>query len=66
MSDDLLLLERVIELENKGEFLLAELNLRDWFEAVPPPVDADVAALAQQSKMIQAIQLYRQKHNANL
>jgi ribosomal protein L7/L12 len=66
MSDDFLLLQRVIDLEKKVEFLLAELRLADKFHALPPPADADVVTLARQGKLIDAIKLYREKHNAGL
>ena len=66
MSDDFLFLKRVAVLEQKVEFLLEELRLADKYQALAPPADADVLALAQEGKLIPAIQLYRQKHNADL
>ena len=57
---------RVVALEQKVAFLLAELQLTDKFHALPAPADAGVMSLVQQGKMIQAISLYRQKHNASL
>jgi ribosomal protein L7/L12 len=65
MSDDALLL-RLIELEQKVEFLLAELGLTGKFHGVSPSADADVISLAQQGQKIQAIALYRRKHNVGL
>jgi len=66
MSDDLQLLKRVIDLEQKVEFLLERLQLADQYHPLAPQADADVLALAQAGQMIQAIKLYREKHNASL
>jgi hypothetical protein len=65
MSDDSILL-RLIELEQKVEFLFAELQLTDKFHGLPAPADADVASLARLGQKIQAIVLYRKKHGVGL
>ena len=66
MSADLQLLKRVIELEQKVEFLLLQLGLADKFHLPSTADEDDVLALAHAGQMIPAIKLYREKHNASL
>lgn len=66
MSDDMVLLKRVMLLEQKVEFLLQVLQVADKFQAMPAPVDADILALALAGQKIEAIKVYREKYNVGL
>ncbi len=62
------LLQRVLELEHKVDFLLQELGLGEKFQLYQPsyPDMGDVQVLVRKGQLIQAIKLYREKTGVGL
>lgn len=62
------LIQRVMELERKVEFLMQELSLMEKYQYYQPsdPVMADVQELVRRGQLIPAIKLYREKTGAGL
>lgn len=62
------LIQHVMELERKVDFLLQELALADRYQSYQPayPEMEDVQILARQGNLIQAIKLYRQRTGVGL
>jgi len=62
------LIQRFREVERKVNFLLSELGLEEKYRSYNPPAPGmeDVQQLLRQGKVLQAIQLYRQKTGAGL
>jgi ribosomal protein L7/L12 len=68
MSNEYELSLRIRELERRVDFLIAELGLQDKYaQAAPKPAgEDDVLALMRAGKKIEAIALYRRKHDVGL
>lgn len=62
------LIQRVMELERKVEFLMQELSLTEKYQLFQPsdPVMEDIQILLRKGQMIQAIKLYRERTGAGL
>lgn len=68
MSNEYELSLRIRELERRVDFLIAELGLQDKFAHTTfvATGEDDVAALVRAGKKIEAIALYRRKHDVGL
>lgn len=62
------LIQRVMELERKVDFLLQEYGLAEKFQSYEPafPDMADVQELVRRGQLIQAIKLYRERTGVGL
>lgn len=62
------LIQRIMQLERKVDFLLQEYGLEEKFQSYEPsfPDMADVQELVRRGQLIQAIKLYREKTGVGL
>jgi ribosomal protein L7/L12 len=62
------LIQRVMELERKVDFLMQELSLTEKYQYNQPadPVMEDIQMLVRRGNLIQAIKLYRERTGVGL
>lgn len=66
--NDVELIQRVLELERKVEFLMQEFSLTEKYHYSQPadPVMEDIQMLVRKGNLIQAIKLYRERTGVGL